>query len=109
MSSAVTLTGCCSLGGGMRAVALSACVAFSSFASIAKARRLLGTATAATWAGLALLAGGCGSLDVTYVREGIGTELSTPGMSTASVVQDIYVGEICRQAGLPTITYPYGE
>jgi hypothetical protein len=91
----------------MRSVALSACVALSRLAFIAKSS--FRAAAATTWLGLALLAGGCGSLDVTYIREGVGTELSTPGMSEVSLVQDIYVGEICRQAGLPTITHPYGE
>src|SRR2546421_475123 len=55
------------------------------------------------WLGLALLASGCSSLDGIYLREGIGTTLGSPDLPEASNLQDIYVGEICRQAGLRVI------
>jgi hypothetical protein len=50
--------------------------------------------------GLAAVVAGCNSLDAIYLREGIGTTLGTPDLPEASYLQDIYVGEICRQAGL---------
>lgn len=93
----------------MRIVALSACVALSRLASVT--RRSLGAAAAATWAGLALFAGGCSSLDAIYVREGIGTTLSTTALPEVTRLEQIYVGEICRQAGLRVIVqrYPNGN
>jgi hypothetical protein len=47
-----------------------------------------------------MLASACSPLDGTYIREGIGTTLGTEDLVEASRLQDIYVGEICRQAGL---------
>jgi hypothetical protein len=44
---------------------------------------------------------GCSSLDAVYIREGIGTTLSTTDLPEASYLQAVYVGEICRQADLP--------
>jgi len=43
---------------------------------------------------------GCSSLDVIYIREGIGSNLYSSDLPDASYLQDVYVGEICRQAGL---------
>jgi hypothetical protein len=50
--------------------------------------------------GLALLTSGCNTLDREYVRQGIGTDLGSVELPETSNLQDIYVGEICRQAGL---------
>jgi hypothetical protein len=49
---------------------------------------------------LALLTGGCSSLDSRYTREGIGTELYTAEVGEAGRLQEVYVGYICQQAGL---------
>ncbi len=38
--------------------------------------------------------------DVTLVREGIGTNLAPADLTEVSRLQDAYIGEICRQAGL---------
>lgn len=38
--------------------------------------------------------------DLTLVREGIGTNLATADLSEVSRLQDVYIGEVCRQAGL---------
>ncbi|MBX9842043.1 MAG: hypothetical protein K2Z80_09590 [Xanthobacteraceae bacterium] len=54
--------------------------------------------------GVALLQAGCSILDATYIREGIGTNLSSAELVEVTNLQDLYVGEICRQAGL-RITY----
>jgi hypothetical protein len=51
-------------------------------------------------AGLAILTAGCGPLDRAYIREGIGTELGSAELPEVTRLQDVYVGEICRQAGL---------
>lgn len=50
--------------------------------------------------GLALLAGGCNSLEGRFVREGIGTDLYTPDVVDGAKLQQVYVGYICQQAGL---------
>jgi len=49
---------------------------------------------------LAMVVTGCSSVDGTYLREGIGSDVSTPDLAEATRLQDIYVGEICRQAGM---------
>jgi hypothetical protein len=49
---------------------------------------------------LALLVGGCDTLDGRYTREGVGTELYTPEIVNQARLQEIYVGYICQQAGL---------
>src|SRR5258708_9328313 len=51
--------------------------------------------------GVALLVGGCS--DVAMVRDGIGVSLGTADLPEASLLQDIYVGEICHQAGLSVV------
>ena len=50
---------------------------------------------------LALLVGGCDTLDGRYTREGAGTELYAPEVANQARLQEIYVGYICQQAGLP--------
>jgi hypothetical protein len=50
--------------------------------------------------GLATVVAGCSSVDGDYLRDGIGTNLGTPDLPQVSYLQDVYVGEICRQAGL---------
>src|SRR6266849_1429309 len=54
----------------------------------------------ATSAALAAAVAGCSSLEGTYIREGIGANLSSSDLPEASRLQAIYIGEICRQAGL---------
>src|SRR6476619_1706477 len=49
--------------------------------------------------GLALLCVGCNT-DGTYLREGVGTEVATTDIVSVTNIQEIYFGEICRQAGL---------
>jgi hypothetical protein len=53
-----------------------------------------------TWAVLLATATGCSSLDVAYIREGIGSNLYSSELPDVSYLQDVYVGGICRQAGL---------
>src|SRR4051794_20513098 len=48
--------------------------------------------------GLAMLVSGCS--DTALVRDGIGVNLDTADLPEASRLQEMYVGEICRQAGL---------
>jgi hypothetical protein len=50
-----------------------------------------------------LLAVGCNSVDRQLFREGVGTDLYWSGLPQATQLQDIYVGLICRQAGLPVL------
>ncbi|MDQ2081303.1 hypothetical protein RA307_14050 [Xanthobacteraceae bacterium Astr-EGSB] len=54
--------------------------------------------------GLTIAVAGCNSLDGIYVREGVGTTLETADLPEVSYLQDVYVGEICRQAGLRIVT-----
>jgi hypothetical protein len=49
---------------------------------------------------LALLVGGCDTLDGRYTKEGIGTEIYAPEIVNQARLQEIYVGYICQQAGL---------
>ena len=58
--------------------------------------------------GLALLAGGCNTLDGTYLRAGVGTEVAAGDIVASTNVQEIYFGEICRQAGLSVRQTPEG-
>lgn len=52
-------------------------------------------------AGLALLVAACvPSLDERLTREGIGSELSAADIEDSTLVQDRYLGAICRQAGV---------
>lgn len=50
--------------------------------------------------GLALLATGCNITESTYLRAGVGTEVATTDIISVTNIQEIYFGEICRQAGL---------
>lgn len=50
---------------------------------------------------LALLVGGCS--DYAMVRDGIGVNLAAADLPEASRLQDLYVGEICNQAGLRVV------
>jgi hypothetical protein len=54
----------------------------------------------AAWVALAAVVAGCTSVDGVYIREGIGVNLNTPDLPEVTDLQDVYVGEICRQAGL---------
>jgi hypothetical protein len=65
-------------------------------------------AVAAACIGFLLAAAGCTSIDGVYIREGIGTSLGTADLPEVSNLQDIYVGEICRQAGLSVLVQPNG-
>jgi len=49
---------------------------------------------------LALLVGGCDTLDWRYTTEGAGTQLYSPDLANQARLQEIYVGYICQQAGL---------
>lgn len=51
--------------------------------------------------GLALLASGC--TDSAYLRSGVGTDLVSADLAASGTLQEIYVGEICRQAGLRVV------
>jgi hypothetical protein len=55
-------------------------------------------ASAAAIAFATVLAG-CNDID--YIRQGIGSNLATPELPEVTNIQEIYIGEICRQAGLP--------
>ena len=50
---------------------------------------------------LALLVSGCDTLDWRYTNEGIGTDLYVSETANQARLQEIYVGYICQQAGLP--------
>src|SRR5947207_11932596 len=58
--------------------------------------------------GLALLAGGCNTLDRNYLRDGVGTEVTSTDIVTSTNLQAIYFGEVCRQAGLTVRQTPDG-
>jgi hypothetical protein len=60
------------------------------------------------WLGAALLLAGCNALEGRYLREGVGTELSSADLADTTNIQDLYVGEICRQAGLRVIKQQNG-
>jgi hypothetical protein len=66
-----------------------------------------GKAAIVACVGLALLAG-CNTLDRNYLREGAGTDVPTTDIVTATNLQQIYFGEVCRQAGLPLRPTPDG-
>lgn len=66
-----------------------------------------GKGVIAACVGLALLTAGC-SRDSIYLREGVGTEVSYAGVAAVTNLQEIYFGEICRQAGLPVRQTPDG-
>src|SRR5258708_37650736 len=43
------------------------------------------------------------STDQRYVREGAGTDLYWSGLADATYLQELYIGYICQQAGLPVV------
>jgi hypothetical protein len=45
-------------------------------------------------------------LEQQYYKEGIGTKLPTPDGATVTQLQDLYLAELCRQAGLVPATAP---
>ena len=53
--------------------------------------------------GLALTLTMSACSDAVLIREGIGTNLAAADLPEASRLQDIYVGEICHQAGLRVV------
>jgi hypothetical protein len=64
--------------------------------------------TIAVGIGLALLAAGCNTLERNFLREGVGTEVTSADIVATSDIQDIYFGEVCRQAGLAVRQAPNG-
>jgi hypothetical protein len=66
-----------------------------------------GKAAIVACVGLALLAG-CNTLDRNYLREGVGTDVTAADIVTTTNLQQIYFGEVCRQAGLPVRPTPEG-
>lgn len=48
-----------------------------------------------------ILVAGCNSRDARYTNEGIGTNLFAAELPEETQLQDLYIGYICRQAGLP--------
>ena len=67
-----------------------------------------GRGAIAACVGLALLAGGCNTLERNFLREGVGTDVTSADIVATSDIQDIYFGEICRQAGLAVRQAPNG-
>lgn len=57
--------------------------------------------------GMALLTAGC-SRDSMYLREGVGTEVPYTDVAAVTNLQEIYFGEVCRQAGLVVRQTPDG-
>ena len=66
-----------------------------------KWERAMRTGIVASCVGLALLVSGCDTVDWRYTNEGVGTQLYTPDTVNQARLQEIYVGYICQQAGLP--------
>jgi hypothetical protein len=52
---------------------------------------------------LAFAASACSSLEGRYFREGIGNDVYWSGLPEATRLQELYLGFICQQAGLPTV------
>jgi hypothetical protein len=52
---------------------------------------------------VAIVITGCSPLDSRYTREGIGVGLFSSGLPEASNLQELYIGYICQQAGLPVV------
>lgn len=63
-------------------------------------RRLFGLVAAIGCAGAVV---GCDPLDRQYFQSGIGTDLYTPDIAAITQLQDVYLGELCRQS-LPTFS-----
>src|SRR5207248_1163183 len=53
--------------------------------------------------GLALLTGGCDTIDSRYFSYGIGTDLYSTDIVQTTQLQDLYLTELCRQA-LPLVS-----
>jgi hypothetical protein len=53
--------------------------------------------------GLAAITSGCDPLERRYFREGAGVDLYTAELGERTNLQDLYLGYICRQAGLSTL------
>jgi hypothetical protein len=53
--------------------------------------------------GLAVLVGGC---NASYLREGAGLELASASVVQQTDLEDIYLGHLCRQAGLSPLGVP---
>src|SRR5258708_2378334 len=51
-----------------------------------------------------LLISACSTLKRRYARERIGVGLFSSGLHEASNLQELYIGYICQQAGLPVVT-----
>jgi hypothetical protein len=66
-----------------------------------RAMRVRSVVVACVGLALALTMSACS--DAVLVREGIGTNLAAADLPEASRLQDIYVGEICHQAGLRVV------
>jgi hypothetical protein len=58
--------------------------------------------------GLALLTSACNTVDSTYLSEGAGIEVASTDIVASTNLQEIYFGEICRQAGLIVRQTPEG-
>jgi len=66
-----------------------------------RAMRVRSVVVACVGLALALTMSACS--DAVLIREGIGTNLAAADLPEASRLQDIYVGEICHQAGLRVV------
>ena len=66
-----------------------------------------GKGAIAACVGLALLAG-CNTLDRNYLRDGAGIDVTSADIVATTNLQQIYFGEVCRQAGLPVRSTPEG-
>jgi hypothetical protein len=66
------------------------------------------TGAIAACLGMTLLAAACNTVDGTYLRDGVGTEVAATDIVAATTVQQIYFGEVCRQAGLGVVPQPDG-
>lgn len=67
---------------------------------------MLRVGTIAVGVGLALLTAGCNTLDRNLLREGAGIDVPAADIVAATDIQDIYFGEVCRQAGVATFRQP---
>lgn len=54
----------------------------------------------AAWIGLACLLVACNTTDARFLRDGVGTDLYTPDSADSAHGEDLYVGFLCRRAGL---------
>ena len=84
-------------------LAFSAALSLTKFKGLAREMwgRAMRAVMVASCVALALLTG---CTDSAMVRDGIGVNLGTADLPEASRLQDIYVGEICHQAGLRVVS-----